>query len=376
LFDAARLAACARRSRTAPPLLFKSPRLWGGMLDDADGGGGWGAAGSFEVEGEDDVEDDDSNDGDAAAGAGAGSGAGGSGGAGSAACDAGASEADAPGAPKADAAMAEAAAGAGEAPSPTAPAPPPAAAQPPLPPPPAPSATEAAMSSATGLLAGDVGDDGSSRTASSVVVRLASVPASSSSKLEVLAQIVAEGVAEAKRVELATKDKTGAGKADEQEQGTPAGASKAAGAGGKPLSKAQSAKAQPASTALSLSAAIAAPDPAAPASPASAGPTAAKFVVFSRWLPLLRRAQAALTKKGLRSVLLTKRAAAEISLFREQADVTCLMVCTQAGMGAAGLNLTIANNAVFLEPSLSPALEAQAIGRVHRSGQVGPLPGT
>jgi superfamily II DNA or RNA helicase len=37
--------------------------------------------------------------------------------------------------------------------------------------------------------------------------------------------------------------------------------------------------------------------------------------------------------------------------------------------GAVGINLTEANRVFILEPCLNPALEAQAIGRVHRLGQ-------
>ncbi|CAM39420.1 conserved hypothetical protein [Leishmania braziliensis MHOM/BR/75/M2904] len=36
----------------------------------------------------------------------------------------------------------------------------------------------------------------------------------------------------------------------------------------------------------------------------------------------------------------------------------------------AGLNLTFANHVVFLEPNLNPAIEHQAVGRVHRFGQL------
>lgn len=37
--------------------------------------------------------------------------------------------------------------------------------------------------------------------------------------------------------------------------------------------------------------------------------------------------------------------------------------------GAVGLNLTQASRVFLMEPSFNPALEAQAIGRVHRLGQ-------
>jgi len=36
--------------------------------------------------------------------------------------------------------------------------------------------------------------------------------------------------------------------------------------------------------------------------------------------------------------------------------------------GAAGLTLTEADTVILMEPSLSPTLEAQAAGRVHRLG--------
>lgn len=36
----------------------------------------------------------------------------------------------------------------------------------------------------------------------------------------------------------------------------------------------------------------------------------------------------------------------------------------------AGLNLTFANHVIFLEPNLNPAMEQQAVGRVHRFGQL------
>ena len=41
--------------------------------------------------------------------------------------------------------------------------------------------------------------------------------------------------------------------------------------------------------------------------------------------------------------------------------------------GAVGINLTQANHVFLMEPSFNPALEAQAIGRVHRLGQKRPV---
>ena len=38
-----------------------------------------------------------------------------------------------------------------------------------------------------------------------------------------------------------------------------------------------------------------------------------------------------------------------------------------------GINLTEANRVFLMEPTLNPALEAQAIGRVHRLGQAHPV---
>jgi superfamily II DNA or RNA helicase len=41
--------------------------------------------------------------------------------------------------------------------------------------------------------------------------------------------------------------------------------------------------------------------------------------------------------------------------------------------GAVGINLTQANRVFLMEPSFNPALEAQAIGRIHRLGQKRPV---
>ena len=50
-----------------------------------------------------------------------------------------------------------------------------------------------------------------------------------------------------------------------------------------------------------------------------------------------------------------------------------LLICMRVGQGAAGLNLTAAHHVVLLEPQLTPGIETQAIGRVHRLGQTHPV---
>ena len=47
--------------------------------------------------------------------------------------------------------------------------------------------------------------------------------------------------------------------------------------------------------------------------------------------------------------------------------VVALLIKYRAG--AVGINLTQANRVFLMEPSFNPALEAQAIGRIHRLGQ-------
>lgn len=53
--------------------------------------------------------------------------------------------------------------------------------------------------------------------------------------------------------------------------------------------------------------------------------------------------------------------------FDEYADVVCLIVSLQAG--SVGLNLVVANNIFLIDPWWNPAVEDQAIERVHRIGQ-------
>jgi SNF2 family DNA or RNA helicase len=103
----------------------------------------------------------------------------------------------------------------------------------------------------------------------------------------------------------------------------------------------------------------------------------AKFVVFSQWIPLLVQTQQALHEvlphpQGAGSVLLRvgKAGSDAIACFRDDPLCAVMCVCTRAGFGSAGLNLTNAQHVVLLEPSMDVGMEAQAVGRVHRLGQV------
>ena len=57
--------------------------------------------------------------------------------------------------------------------------------------------------------------------------------------------------------------------------------------------------------------------------------------------------------------------------FRNDPPTTIFLLSLRAG--AVGLNLTTASEVFVLEPCLNPALHVQAIGRVHRMGQMRPV---
>lgn len=57
--------------------------------------------------------------------------------------------------------------------------------------------------------------------------------------------------------------------------------------------------------------------------------------------------------------------------FQNDPPTTIFLLSMRAG--AVGINLTQANRVFILEPCFNPAIEAQAIGRVHRLGQTRPV---
>ncbi|KAG1657558.1 hypothetical protein FOA52_006758, partial [Chlamydomonas sp. UWO 241] len=59
---------------------------------------------------------------------------------------------------------------------------------------------------------------------------------------------------------------------------------------------------------------------------------------------------------------------AQLQSFVDDPHMRVLLVPLMHDSGAAGLTLTVAQTVVIMEPSLDPALEAQAAARVHRMG--------
>jgi SNF2 family DNA or RNA helicase len=62
-----------------------------------------------------------------------------------------------------------------------------------------------------------------------------------------------------------------------------------------------------------------------------------------------------------------KKRAKALSDFQKDPPTTIFLLSMRAGN--VGINLTQANRVFIMEPCFNPALEAQAVGRVHRLGQ-------
>ncbi|KAI1657698.1 SNF2 family N-terminal domain-containing protein [Daldinia decipiens] len=105
-------------------------------------------------------------------------------------------------------------------------------------------------------------------------------------------------------------------------------------------------------------------------------PRDAKSIVFSGWTRTLDLISVHLRKRRM----LFQRIDGDQSLqqrqynmdrFMEDKGIPILLMST--GVGAFGLNLTVANHVYILEPQWNPSVESQAIGRVSRLGQSKPV---
>ena len=101
-----------------------------------------------------------------------------------------------------------------------------------------------------------------------------------------------------------------------------------------------------------------------------------KVLVFSQFADTLAWLRAELPKHGMASRTITgdmsqTARARALRDFRNDPPTTIFLLSLRAG--AVGLNLTTASEVFVLEPCLNPALHVQAIGRVHRMGQMRPV---
>ena len=97
-----------------------------------------------------------------------------------------------------------------------------------------------------------------------------------------------------------------------------------------------------------------------------------RSVVFSQWTSFLDLVQAQLERNGLNFTRLdgkmnsTRRDAAIDAL---NTDPSCKIMLASLSVCSVGLNLVAANQVVLADSWWAPAIEDQAVDRVHRLGQ-------
>ncbi|KAJ9465608.1 putative SWI/SNF-related matrix-associated actin-dependent regulator of chromatin subfamily A member 3-like 2 [Diplonema papillatum] len=108
----------------------------------------------------------------------------------------------------------------------------------------------------------------------------------------------------------------------------------------------------------------------------SALPPGDKAVIFSQFTSMLDLVQIEFDKREIGYTRLdgtmpvTKRDVA-VHAIREDPNCQCILISLKAG--GVGLNLCAANHVILLDPWWNPAVEAQALDRVHRVGQTKPV---
>lgn len=99
----------------------------------------------------------------------------------------------------------------------------------------------------------------------------------------------------------------------------------------------------------------------------------AKALIFSNFNLTLSWLKERLPQEGFQTRTITgsmpmKQRCAAIRAFQQDPPTTVFLLAVKSA--AVGINLTAANHVFLMEPCLNPALEAQAIGRAWRMGQV------
>lgn len=99
-----------------------------------------------------------------------------------------------------------------------------------------------------------------------------------------------------------------------------------------------------------------------------------KVVVFARHRDVLDRLEAGLKKQGVvRLDGSTKPAARQEAIDRFQTDPKVRVFLGQIDAASTSITLTAASDVVVVEPSWTPAVNMQAIQRIHRIGQTKPV---
>ncbi|WP_210514170.1 DEAD/DEAH box helicase [Hymenobacter terricola] len=99
-----------------------------------------------------------------------------------------------------------------------------------------------------------------------------------------------------------------------------------------------------------------------------------KVLVFSQFVQHLSLVRAALDERQLAYAYLdgtTRDRPAEVARFQEDESLKIFLISLKAG--GVGLNLTAADYVFILDPWWNPAVEAQAVDRAHRIGQLRPV---
>jgi len=96
-----------------------------------------------------------------------------------------------------------------------------------------------------------------------------------------------------------------------------------------------------------------------------------KILIFSQFVSMLRIIRAEMDKQGLDYAYLdgqTKERMAQVNRFNQDPQLRLFLISLKAG--GTGLNLSSANTVILFDPWWNPMVEAQAIDRAHRIGQV------
>jgi len=101
-----------------------------------------------------------------------------------------------------------------------------------------------------------------------------------------------------------------------------------------------------------------------------------KTVVFSQWTSMLDKVEDALEAAGIRYDRLDgtmKRDDRTRAMDSLKYDPACEVLLVSLKAGGVGLNLTAAQRVYLMDPYWNPAVENQAVDRIHRLGQTRPV---